>query len=73
MTIVLLLMGVEISASNVPSLLSSAKDLIVINGIHAGDPNNKPTTNDDNGGKIQSVYTKLSIKNLNPIASNDKK
>ena len=61
------------SVSNVPNLLSSEKDLIVMNGINAGDPNNSPTTREDNGGNIQSVYTKLSMKNLKPIASNDKK
>jgi hypothetical protein len=57
----------------VPSLLSSANDLIVINGIRAGDPNNKPITSDDSGGSIQSVKEKLSMKNLNPNPNNDKK
>ena len=68
-----LLTGADRKVSNVPNLLSSANDLIVINGINAGEPNNKPTTKEDRGGKIQSVWEKLSIKNLNPNASNDKK
>jgi hypothetical protein len=68
-----LLTGADKKVSNVPNLLSSANDLIVIKGINAGDPNNKPTTKEDKGGKIQSVLEKLSIKNLNPSASNDKK
>jgi hypothetical protein len=67
------LTGADKKVSNVPNLLSSANDLIVIKGIKAGDPNNKPTTKEDSGGKIQSVLEKLSIKNLNPSASNDKK
>jgi hypothetical protein len=50
-----LLIGVEIRVSSVPDLLSSAKDLMVMNGINAGDPNKRPTTREDNGGRIQSV------------------
>ena len=68
-----LLTGADKKVSNVPNRLSSANDLIVINGINAGAPNNKPNTKEDRGGKIQSVLEKLSIKNLNPSASNDKK
>lgn len=68
-----LLTGADKKASNVPSRLSSANDLIVINGTNAGAPNNKPNTKEDRGGKIQSVLEKLSIKNLNPNANNDKK
>jgi len=50
-----LLTGADRKVSNVPNLLSSANDLIVIKGINAGDPNNRPTTKEDRGGKIQSV------------------
>ena len=68
-----ILIGAEINVSRVPSLRSSAKDLIVMNGIKAGEPNNNPTTNDAKGGRIQSEEVKLSMKNLKPNAINERK
>tara|TARA_B100001559_G_scaffold61098_1_gene49134 strand:- start:243 stop:452 length:210 start_codon:yes stop_codon:yes gene_type:complete len=65
--------GADIRVSRVPSLLSSAKDRIVRKGIRPGEPKTSPTTKEERGGRIQSVVVKLSMKNLNPIASNERK
>jgi len=68
-----LLTGAENKVSSVPSRLSSAKHLIVINGISAGAPNNSPTINEDSGGSNQSVFEKVSMKNRNPSAKRERK
>jgi len=65
--------GADIRVSRVPSRLSSANDLIVRKGINAGEPKTRPTTKEERGGRIQSVVAKLSMKNLNPIASKERK
>jgi hypothetical protein len=57
----------------VPSLLSSAKVLIVRKGIRAGDPKIRPTAREDKGGRIQLVPIKLSIKKRKPTPSNARK
>ena len=65
--------GADIRVSRVPRRLSSAKDLIVRKGISPGEPKTRPTTKEERGGRIQSVVAKLSMKNLNPIASKARK
>ena len=66
-------MGADIKVSKVPSLLSSAKDLMVRKGTNAGAPKVSPTTKDDKGGRIQSVVAKLSIKKRKPMPSSARK
>ena len=62
----LALTGALINVSRVPSLLSSAILRIVRNGIKAGAPKRRPSASDDNGGRIQLVPEKLSMKKRKP-------
>jgi hypothetical protein len=57
----------------VPSLRSSAIVLIVRNGTSAGAPKRRPSTSEDNGGRIQLVAGKLSMKKRKPTPNKARK